>query len=62
MAKDNSWFSYFEIVIEKDIFVANDFVLNITGHGDIACRRGHVVDMFHVPSLSVDLLSVFQLT
>ena len=51
MAKDSSLFSSFDIVVEKQIFVANDLALNISGHGD-----------GDVPSLSADLLLVSQLT
>ena len=62
MAKDTSFFSSPDFALEKEIFVADDFALDIVGHGDVACRRGQIVDVFHVPSLSANLLLVFQLT
>ena len=62
MAKDGSMFSSFENVIENKIFATYDFALNITGYDDIACRRGQIVDVFHVPILSDNLFSVYQLT
>lgn len=62
MAKDDSLFSSLDTTIENKIYVANDFALDIVGHGDVTCRRGQVVNVFHVPSLSVNLLSVSQLT
>lgn len=37
MDKDGSLFSSLDNVVEKKIFVADDFALNITDHGDIVC-------------------------
>ena len=58
MAKDGSLFSSFDNGIENHIFVVDDFALNITGHGDISYRCGQIIDVFHVPSLSANLLLV----
>ena len=62
MAKDRSLLSSFDNVVERNIFVGYDFALNIADHGDINRQRGQIVDVFHVPSLSANLLSVSQLT
>ena len=40
MDEDASLFSYLHTTIEKNIYVANDFALDIVGHGDVACRHG----------------------
>ena len=40
----------------------DDSTLNIVDHGDIACRCGRILDVFHVPSLSTNLFLVSQLT
>ena len=62
MAKDASLFSSLDTTSEKKIYVAHDFALNINGHGDVTCQCGWIVDMFHVPSLCTNLVSVSQLT
>lgn len=62
MAKYPPMFSSLESTLENDIFVANDFALDITSHGDVTYWHGHIIDVFYVPSLSASLLSVSQLT
>ena len=62
MAKDPSLFSSLDCALKNNFFVANDFVLHITSHGDVTFRCGQIIDMFHVPSFSANLLSVSQLT
>lgn len=62
MMKDASLFSSLDMDIEKNIYVVDDFTLDITGNSEIPCRHGQIVDMYHVPGLTVNLLSVFQLT
>lgn len=59
MVKDASLLSSLDTAVKKKIYVVGDFSLDIVGHGDIPCRRGHIADVYHVPSLSV--LSVYQL-
>jgi hypothetical protein len=44
------------------IYVVDDFTLDIVGHGDVPCRHGKIVDIYHVPNLSENLLLVSQLT
>ena len=62
MVKDTSLFSSLDSAHEKNFFVADDFALDIAGHGNIICRHDWIVDMFHVPSLSANMLFVSQLT
>ena len=62
MAKDASLFSSLEMATKKKIFVVDDFSLDIVGRGDIPCRHGWIVDIYYVPSLSANLLSVSQPT
>ena len=62
MAKDASLFSSLDNTVEKKIYVVDDFALITTSHGDVTCRHGRIVDMFHVPSLNMNLLLISQLT
>jgi hypothetical protein len=61
MAKDVSPFSSLDVDDENNICEADNFALDSTGHGHIACRYGQIVNMYHVPSTRVNLLSVSQL-
>ena len=40
----------------------DNYSLDIIGRGDIPCQHGRVVDVYHVPSLNVNLLLVSKLT
>lgn len=51
IAKDTSLFSSLDIVVEKKIYMADDFSLDITIHGDLPGQHHHIVDVYHVPSL-----------
>ena len=62
MAKHDSLSSSLDATIEKKIYVDDDFALDIDGHGDISYRHCHIVNVYHVPSLSENLLSISQLT
>ena len=62
MEKDSSLFSSLNKVIEKDIYVVDDFSLDIIGHSDMPCWHGHIFNVYHVPNLSENMLSVSQLT
>ena len=62
MDKDASIVSSLAISPEKKIYVEDYFSLDIIGHGDITYHHGHIVDMYHVPSLSAYLLFISQLT
>ena len=37
MANDASLFSSLDTIAEKKIYVEDEFVLDIAGHGDISC-------------------------
>lgn len=62
MDKDPSLFSSLNSTLEKKIFVANNFALDIVDHGDVTCQYGCLVNMFHVPNISDNLLLISQLT
>ena len=46
---------------DSRIYVADDFDLDVAGHGDVACGHGIFLDIYHVPNLSANLLFVAQL-
>jgi hypothetical protein len=62
MDKDASLFTSLDEVVERKIYVVDDFSLDIVGQGDVSCRHGRIVDVYHVPNLSANLLLVSQLT
>jgi hypothetical protein len=47
---------------ESKIYFAHDFALDVVGQGDVACRHGKIVDVYHVPNISSNLLYIAQLT
>jgi hypothetical protein len=61
MAKYASLFTRLNIIEESKNYVVYDFSLDDVGHGDVACRHGNIFDVYHVPNISVNLLSVAQL-
>lgn len=62
MATDASLFSSLDTATKKNIYVENNFSLHIVDHGDVTCRHGWIVNVFHVPSLRKNLFLVSQLT
>ena len=62
MDKDDSLFSSLDTIVENKIYVGDDFALDISNHNDVSCWCGWIIDVFHVPSLNVNLLLVSQLT
>ena len=62
MAKDASLFSSSNVSTKNNIYVDDGFALDIIGHGDINCQHGQIVDVYHVPNLSVYLLFISQVT
>jgi hypothetical protein len=62
MAKDASLFTWLDEAKERKIYVVDDFSLDVVGQGDVTCRHGKIVDIYHVPNLSANLLFVSQLT
>jgi hypothetical protein len=62
MAKDTSLFMWLDEAKERKIYVAHDFSLDVACQGDVSCQHGNIVDIYHVPNLSSNLLFVTQLT
>jgi hypothetical protein len=62
MEKDATLFMRLNKAEESRIYVVDDFSLDVVGQGDVACRHGKIVDVYHVPNLSANLLFVSQLT
>jgi hypothetical protein len=62
MGNDASLFMRLNKVEESKIYIANDFVLDVAGWGDVSCRHGKTVDIYDVPNISENLLFVSQLT
>jgi len=62
MAKDDSLFMSLYEAKERKIYVAEDFSVDIVSQGDVTCRHGRIVDIYHVPKFSVNLLLASQLT
>jgi hypothetical protein len=60
MVKDATLFTRLN-KFESIIYVVDDFSLVVVGQGDIACRRGKIVNVYHVANLSANLLSISQL-
>jgi hypothetical protein len=58
MAKDASLFTWLDEAKERKIYVADDFALDVVGQGDVTYRHGKIVDVYDVPNLSANLLSV----
>jgi hypothetical protein len=47
---------------ESIIYVIDDFSLDVVGQGVVSCRHGKIVNIYHVPNISSNLLSIAQLT
>jgi hypothetical protein len=62
MAKDKDIFSALNECNTKKIFVGDDRYLSVEGSGTIEVENGHFNDVLCVPSLSCNLLSVYQIT
>jgi hypothetical protein len=62
MAKDRDIFSTLNECNTKKIFVGDDRSLSVEGSGTIQVENGHFNDVLCVPSLSCNLLSVYQIT
>ena len=62
MVRDASLFCSLDPATEKNIYVANNFALDITGHGDISYQHGQIIDVYHVPSLNANPFSISQQT
>jgi hypothetical protein len=62
MAKDRDIFSALNECNTKKIFVGDDRSLSVEGSGTVQVENGHFNDVLCVPSLSCNLLSVYQIT
>jgi hypothetical protein len=62
MAKDKDIFSSLNECNTKKIFVGDDISLSVVGSGTVQVDNGHFNDVLCVPSLSCNLLSVYQIT
>jgi transposase InsO family protein len=62
MAKDKAIFSALNEYNTKKIFVGDDRSLSVVGSGKVQVDNGHFNDVLCVPSLSCNLLSVYQIT
>jgi hypothetical protein len=62
MAKDGDIFSTIDECNTKKIFVGDDRSLSVEGSGIVQVENGHFNDVLCVPSLSCNLLSVYQIT
>ena len=62
MAKDKAIFSALNECNTKKIFVGDDRSLSVEGSRTVQVENGHFNDVLRVPSLSYNLLSVYQIT
>jgi hypothetical protein len=62
MAKEKAIFSTLNECNTKKIFVGDDRSLSVVGSGTVQVDNGHFNDVLCVPSLSYNLLSVYQIT
>ena len=62
MAKDKAIFSALNKCNTKQIFVGDDRSLSVVGSGTVKLDDGSFNDVLCVPSLSCNLLSVYQIT
>jgi hypothetical protein len=62
MEKDKAFFFAFNECNTQQIFVSDDRSLSVVGSGTILLDYGHVNDVLCIPSLSSNLLLVYQIT
>ena len=62
MDKDKVVFSTLQDCNTKNIFVSDDRPLSVEGFGTVHLNNGHIKDVLCVPSISCNLLSVYQIT
>jgi len=62
MDKDASFFTWLVEAEERKIYVADDFSLDVVGQGDVTYRHGNIVNIYHVPNISANMLYISQLT
>jgi hypothetical protein len=62
MDKDVSLFTIMNKDEESKICVVDDFVLDVVGQGDVACRHGRIFHIHHASNISANILFVSQFT
>jgi hypothetical protein len=62
MAKDKSIFTALNECNTKKIFLGDDRSLNVVGSGTIQVDNGHSINVLCAPSISYNLLLVYQIT
>jgi hypothetical protein len=62
MAKHRDIFSALNECNTKKIFVGDDRSLSVEGSGTVQVENNHFNDVLCVPSISYNLLSVYQIT
>ena len=62
MAKEKAIFSTLSECNTKKIFVGDDRSLSVVGSGTVQVDNGHFNDVLCVPSISCNLLSIYQIT
>lgn len=60
IAKDACLFSSLNKTTKEEIFVVDGYSLTIIGCGRIECQNGVITSVYHVPSLSVNLMFIAQ--
>lgn len=62
MASSQSMFSSFETCSSPNILMANNTYMSVCGKGSIDIDKGSFNDVLCVPSLSTNILSIYQIT
>jgi hypothetical protein len=62
MDKDASLFTSLDKCVEINIYIVDEFSLDIIGRGDVHFRHGNIVDVYHVSNINENLLMDSQLT
>jgi hypothetical protein len=62
MASSNRLFSYLETCFEPPIFMGDDSLVEVCGRGRVSLDHGYFEDVIHDPNISVNLLSIYQIT
>ena len=61
MENDTYFFSSLSGAYEDNIYATNDYIITIASNNYFEFHHGHISDVYHIPILSANLLSVAQL-
>ena len=61
MENDSSIFLSLSGALEENIYFIGDYTLTFTGNGDDECQHDRISDVYHVPILSENQVSVAKL-